>query len=107
MTALVRQSGEDIMLPVRLTPRASADRIGGIWTDADGHIWLSASVTAPPDKGQANAALVALLARRLDVPRSSISLEAGEASRLKRIRIARMDAATVETIFALDGAATQ
>jgi uncharacterized protein YggU (UPF0235/DUF167 family) len=86
------------VLAVRLTPRASAERVGGQWTDADGHVWLSASVTAPPDKGRANVALIALLAKRLDLPRSSISLEAGETSRLKRIRIARADAATVDKI---------
>ncbi|HEX7819370.1 MAG TPA: DUF167 family protein [Sphingobium sp.] len=86
-------------MPVRLTPRAAAEKVGGLWADADGHVWLSASVTAPPDKGRANAALIALLAKRLDVPRSSISLEVGGMSRLKQVRIARTDAAAVETMF--------
>ncbi len=85
-------------MAVRLTPRAAADRVGGTWADADGHVWLSASVTAPPDKGRANAALIALLAKRLDLPRSSISLEAGETNRLKRIRIARADATLLKRI---------
>ncbi len=98
MNHLVRQSGEDYIVSLRLIPRASADRIGGLWTDADGHVWLSASVTAPPDKGRANAALIVLLAKRLGLSRSSISLEAGETSRLKRIRIARADAALIEKI---------
>ncbi|WP_234150336.1 DUF167 domain-containing protein [Sphingobium sufflavum] len=92
---------------MRLTPRASANRIGKRWVDADGQDWLSASVAAPPDKGRANAALILLLAKSLDLPRSSISLEAGDMSRLKRIRIARVDAATVENKVALAGGATE
>lgn len=98
MSAVVRWSGEDVLLAVRLSPRAAADRIGGLWTDAGGQHWLAASVTAPPDKGRANAALLGLLADMLGRPRSSLSLEAGETSRLKRIRIARADAAVIENI---------
>jgi uncharacterized protein (TIGR00251 family) len=94
----IRRAGEDVLLSVRLTPRAAAARIGGLWTDAKGDGWLSASVTAPPDKGRANLALVALLAETLDLPRSSISLEAGDTSRLKRIRIAGADATTAQRI---------
>jgi uncharacterized protein (TIGR00251 family) len=85
--------GNDLVLAIRLTPRAGGDRVGGTWTDDKGQHWLSASVTAPPDKGRANAALIAMLAKQFSVPRSSISLEAGDTSRLKRIRIAGADAA--------------
>lgn len=102
MSGAARQSGEDVILAVRLSPRAAADRIGGLWTDAGGQVWLSASVTAPPDKGRANAALLGLLADRIGRPRSTLSLEAGETSRLKRIRIARPDAGVVERIESLE-----
>ncbi|HEX7858626.1 MAG TPA: DUF167 family protein [Sphingobium sp.] len=102
MSAVVRHSGDDIVLAVRLSPRAAHEKIGGLWTDAGGQTWLSASVTAPPDKGRANAALIGLLAGTLGLPRSSISLEAGETSRLKRVRIARAGAAAVETIERLE-----
>lgn len=98
MSGWWRRREEGILLFIRLTPRAAAARIGGCWTDAKGQDWLSASVTAPPDKGKANAALIDLVARSLDVPRSSISLEAGETSRLKRLRIDRADDATVARI---------
>ena len=55
---------------------------------------MAASVTAPPDKGKANAALIALLAARLDVTRSSILLETGDTNRLKRLRISGVVAET-------------
>lgn len=83
----VRRDGADLWLSVRLTPRASRERLGGLFTDAAGARWLQASVTAPPDKGKANAALVALLAKRLRHPASKILLETGETNRLKRLRL--------------------
>lgn len=98
-----RADGADLLLSVRLTPRAAADRLGGGWRDADGRAWLSASVTAPPDKGRANDALVMLLSRDLDVPRSKISLVAGESSRLKRVRILAVDPQLQARIDALAG----
>jgi uncharacterized protein len=84
----LRRDGADLLLAVRLTPRAARARIGGLFTDADGRHWLQASVTAPPDRGKANAALLTLLAKALRVPASSIFLETGDTNRLKRLRIA-------------------
>jgi uncharacterized protein YggU (UPF0235/DUF167 family) len=76
-----------LLIAVRLTPGAAKDDIGGGWTDAqDGH-WLSARVRAVPEKGKANAALIALLSKRLDWPKGAILLESGDTNRLKRLRI--------------------
>lgn len=83
-----RRDGADLLLAIRLSPRASRARIGGSFTDSHGSRWLQAAVTAPPDKGRANAALIALLAKTLRVPASTIKLEAGDTNRLKRLRIA-------------------
>lgn len=93
-------SAEDIRLAVRLTPRAARDAIGGKWIDAAGAAWLAVSVTSPPDKGRANAALIDLLGKRLGVPRSSISLAAGATSRLKRLIIDGADAPVADRIAA-------
>lgn len=75
------------MLSVRLTPGSAKEAVGGGWTDAQGVCWLMARVRAVPEKGKANAALMALLAKRLDWPRSAILLESGDTNRLKRLRI--------------------
>ena len=83
----LRRDGADLLLSVRLTPKASRARIGGHFTDSQGQNWLQASVTAPLDKGKANAALIALLAATLKRPVSSIFLETGDVSRLKRLRL--------------------
>lgn len=52
-------------------------------------------VRARPVEGQANAALIALLAGALDLPRSRVTLDAGDQARIKRLRLEGLDAATV------------
>jgi uncharacterized protein (TIGR00251 family) len=85
--SVVRAAGDDLLLSVRLTPGAAGEAIGGLWTDEAGAAWLSARVRAVPEKGRANAALIAMLAKRLDWPRGAILLESGDTNRLKRMRI--------------------
>ncbi len=73
-------------MAVRLTPKSSKDEISGI-EPYDGKSVLKARVRAIPDKGQANAALVKLIAKWLGVPRSTVSLASGGKSRLKSIEV--------------------
>jgi len=77
-----------VRLAVRLTPKASAGRILGVVEEADGARVLKIAVSAPPEDGKANAALVDLLARALKVPRGAVSIAAGVASRRKLVDIA-------------------
>jgi uncharacterized protein YggU (UPF0235/DUF167 family) len=48
---------------------------------------LKARVTAPPEKGKANASLIALLADSLHVSKSAITIASGETARVKSIEI--------------------
>ena len=83
-----RVAAGGLVVSVRLTPKGGRDAVGGIETLADGRCVLKARVRAAPTEGQANAALIALLAKALDVPRSRVTFPAGEISRIKRIEIA-------------------
>jgi uncharacterized protein len=74
-----------LAISIRLTPRGGRDRLDGIETLSDGRRVLAARVRAAPSDGEANAALIALLAMELQVSRSQISLTAGASARLKRI----------------------
>lgn len=76
-----------LSVSVRLTPKGGRDAVDGIETLADGRTVLKVRVRAAPIEGEANAALVALLAKALDVPRRKVKLAAGDISRLKRIEI--------------------
>jgi len=78
-------------LTVRLTPKASAEGIDGWSTDDKGRPVLKVRVRAPPIDGKANLALVALLAKTLDVPRSRVRLIAGESARFKLLEIEGLD----------------
>lgn len=82
-----RVAGDDLLLDVRLTPRAAHDRIDGPEHLSDGRLVLKARVRAVPEKGAANAALAKLFAKALDVHKSAVSLETGTTSRLKTLRI--------------------
>ena len=73
---------------VRLTPRADKDAIAGFATMADGAEVLLARVRALPEAGEANAALIKVVAAHFGVPRSAVSLLAGGKQRIKRLRIA-------------------
>ncbi len=74
-------------LRLRVTPNAAADRIEGTEHRDDGTAVLRVRVSAVPDKGKANAAVIALVAKAVGIPRSSIALVAGETARNKTLRL--------------------
>ncbi|MBV9996277.1 MAG: DUF167 domain-containing protein [Caulobacteraceae bacterium] len=74
-------------LTVRLTPRGGRNLLEGWTTDAAGRPVLKARVAAAPADGQANAALIGLLAEALGRPKSAVRLAAGAGSRLKQLEI--------------------
>ena len=78
---------DGIMLTVRLTPKGGSDAIDNIETMADGRAVLKARVRAAPSDGEANAALVKLLARALGVAPRAVELIAGDTARVKRLKI--------------------
>jgi uncharacterized protein len=79
---------DGVRLAVRLTPRASADRIMGLAEDVDGGATLRVAVTAAPEAGKANDALLRLLARLLRVPRRDLSVMLGASDRRKLVHVA-------------------
>ena len=74
-------------LEVRLQPKASAARIDQCERLDNGGTRLRCRVTAVPEKGKANAALVTLLAKSWRIPKSSIVIVSGETGRNKIIQI--------------------
>jgi uncharacterized protein len=67
---------------VRVSPRASRDGLAGAREGA-----LLVRLTAPPVEGQANAALVRLLGRVLELPPSAVELRRGASGRDKLVRV--------------------
>jgi uncharacterized protein YggU (UPF0235/DUF167 family) len=79
-------------LAVRLTPRGGREAIDGWAVDGDGRPYLKVRVAAPPVEGAVNAALLALLAKALGVPKSSLSIVSGAGARLKLVDVGDCDA---------------
>lgn len=84
---VIRTDGDDVLVDILVQPRASRDRIGPVHDNR-----LKVAVTAPPVDGRANAAVQALLARRLAVKKHQVEIASGHGGRRKTVRIRALDA---------------
>lgn len=87
---------EGLLLAVKAAPKASRDAIIGVMATPDGHV-LKVAVTAAPDKGKANAAVSAVVAKAFGVAKGAVSLVSGATDRRKLFRITG-DPATLAAI---------
>lgn len=74
-------------LTIHLTPKASYNKIEGWAFNAEDQKILRVKVTAVPENGKANEALINILAKALRIPKSKISLIRGETSKIKELEI--------------------
>jgi len=79
---------DGVRVAVKVTPKASRNTVTGLAEDADGRQRLAVAVSAPPEGGKANTALVKLLAREWRVAKSAITVISGAASRRKSLHVA-------------------
>lgn len=80
---LRRHADGGATLTLHIQPGAKKTEVAGVHGDA-----LKLRLAAPPVDGKANAALLAFLAERLDLPKSALTLKSGQASRRKVVEIA-------------------
>jgi uncharacterized protein (TIGR00251 family) len=78
----LRTEDDAVLLPVKVVPGASRTRFAG---ELDGRAKFA--VAAPPERGKANVALIAFLAKKLGVRRQSITVQQGATSPTKVLRI--------------------
>ena len=83
---------------IRVTPRSSKPGIGGWRVGPDGREELEVRVSAAPADGEANTAVIKLLAKELRVPKGSIEIVSGETSRHKRVSLP-LDAAELRALL--------
>ena len=77
-----RWDGADLLLELRVQPRASRDGFGEASGDR-----IKLRLTAPPIEGKANARLIRFLANAFGVTKARVQLESGASNRNKRVRI--------------------
>jgi uncharacterized protein (TIGR00251 family) len=82
-----RSSADGVRVALRVTPRGGRDDVDGIEQLSDGPSVLKVRVRAVADGGEANRAVLALLAKSLGVPKASVTLLSGATSRLKQIAV--------------------
>ncbi len=78
----LRETSQGTILKVKVNPGARRNAITGVQAGA-----LRISVTAAPDKGKANKAVIELLAKHLAVPKTSVVIERGQTSSQKRFLV--------------------
>jgi uncharacterized protein (TIGR00251 family) len=99
-----RTSTTGVSIALRVTPRGGRDGVDGIEQMSDGRSVLKVRVRAVADGGEANRAVLALLAKSLGVPKASVSLLSGATSRLKQVAIVGDPVRLDETLRALASA---
>lgn len=71
---------------LKVSPKAAQNRVRGVFAGGQGAA-LKVGVTAAPEGGKANAAVIKLLAREWRLPRSRLHVTAGAASRGKTVLV--------------------
>jgi uncharacterized protein (TIGR00251 family) len=87
MGVKIEATGGGVRIWVKVVPGSSRDRIVGELGEA-----LKIAVSKPPAAGAANAAVVALLAAVLELPKNQIQIESGHSQPRKRILVSGISA---------------
>lgn len=82
MADFFRWENDDLLLSIKVQPRASKDELAEVLGDS-----LKVRITAPPVDGAANQHLIAFLAKIFKVSKSQVTLISGETGRDKRLRV--------------------
>jgi hypothetical protein len=92
----IRDTASGASFAIRVHPRAKKNAVTGAVGDE-----LKISLTEPPIEGRANGACIRFLAELLQVPRSSVTIAAGESSRNKIVRVHGLSASQIaERLYA-------
>ena len=86
--AIFRFENGAIRLDLKLTPKAKRNAVTGLALNADGKAYVKVSVTAVPEHGKANAALIKLLAKEWRLAKSQLTIIRGQTNPRKTVEIA-------------------
>lgn len=93
----LRTDQEAVLLPVKVVPGASRTRFMG---ELGGRAKIA--VAAPAEKGKANGALIAFLAKQLGLRRQDVTVTQGQTSPTKTVRLAGIAVSEVARLLGLD-----
>ena len=90
--SFLRRGASGVTVVLRVQPRARRTALESVQDT------LKAAVTAPPEDGKANDAVIALLAETWRLPKSSFDIVKGGSARSKKVSVAGEPAGLVERI---------
>lgn len=96
MHGIAQDRPDGVVLTVHVQPGASRTELAGLHGEA-----LKFRVAAPPVGGAANEVLCAYLAEQLGLRKTAVVVQAGQASRRKRILLKGVTVQHVREVFAL------
>ncbi len=91
---IISETKEGVMLACWVQPKSSRDAVAGIHGDS-----LKVAITAPPVDGKANAHLCKYIAKLAGIPKSSVDIASGHASRRKVLSLRDIDKKTLAGII--------
>ncbi len=94
LSCISEGSNQEVLLALQVQPRASRDRICGLYNDR-----LKVAVTSPPVDNKANAYLLKYLAKVLKLSKSNVVLDSGKTSRRKVVRLLGVTADELDSIL--------
>lgn len=83
----IEQVGDDCLIRIKAVPGARQDQVAGLLGDR-----VKIRVSAPPEGGKANKAILALIARTIGCKSRQVRLEAGHSNPEKTVRVVGMRA---------------
>jgi len=89
----IKSVDDALLVEVRVQPKASSNRIAGLHGGA-----LKLAVTAAPEGGKANKAVIELLAKRLDIKKRNLEIVSGHTSRTKTLKITNCDRQKIQAL---------
>jgi len=89
----IRKKAGDLIISVRAKPGAKQSAVSDVSAEA-----VSVHISAPAQKGEANAELIQFLATLLGIRKSSVLLESGHRSREKCVKVQDCELTTDEAL---------
>jgi uncharacterized protein (TIGR00251 family) len=88
---------------LKVTPRAHSSGVQGVEVDGSGRTHLAVRISAPPEAGKANAALIRLLAKRWRMPQGALELVSGAGARRKMLHVHGAPGELIARLRAIEG----
>ena len=95
----MEESTAGVYIKVRVVPKSSSNQIEGWEKDEKGNDELKVRVTAAPEKGTANKAVIDILSKSFKVGKSKVVLQHGETSRHKKFLLTGITRKGIEELL--------